>query len=112
MTHKLDDIQAQKQALKPETLRSPNGDRLTHDDGFDALYLEIGRRVRHYRKERGFTQTALEKASGVSHVALNQLENRGQRASVHTLYVLAYLLDVSIYDLLPEQIPGMEDEQP
>ena len=59
-------------------------------------------RLREIRAERGFTQTELSKASGVSRVSINQIENEVRPCiKTSTIIKLAKALGVEPNDLFP-----------
>ena len=61
-----------------------------------------GRRIRAYRKLKGFTQESFAKELGVSVSILGEIE-RGNRLPDKSLIVrIADFLDVSIYELSPQ----------
>jgi transcriptional regulator with XRE-family HTH domain len=106
----LDRVLANKSMLKPGGRPAKLNVGHKSPDGFDVLYQEIGDRVRHARQNRRYTQEALAKAAGIGRTTMVNMEQHGQRISLHILYVLAYLLDVSIYDLLPPELVRNEDD--
>ena len=59
----------------------------------DALVAE---RIRHFRTDRGFTQSALAQALGLSYQQLQKYESDSNRVSAGKLYEIAKFLDVPI----------------
>ncbi len=62
----------------------------------DAISIDVGKRLRALRKERGLSLRALARASGLSANALSMIERGRTSPSVSTLYRLADALQVPI----------------
>lgn len=69
-------------------------------DGFDALYEGIGRRIVFVRKARGRTQSQSGIAVGLGRSSVANIEAGRQRPGVHVLMLIAAYLETSVTDLL------------
>ena len=56
----------------------------------------IGKRLRHYRQQRGLSLAALSALTGISDATLSRVENAQTPVSAHNLYILGKALDVDI----------------
>lgn len=70
----------------------------------EHLYVEIGRRVRMQREDRGLTQESLAKLIGLKRTSITNVENGKQKLLVHTFWDLARALEVRPADLLPQPV--------
>ncbi|MGE0212093.1 MAG: helix-turn-helix domain-containing protein [Parvibaculaceae bacterium] len=61
-----------------------------------AAGLDIGGRVKHFRKERGHSLSELSRLTGISEPTLSRVENGQSLVSAHSLYVLSTVLEVDI----------------
>ena len=88
LNHSGDESVAASVARGPETLRS----------AYDAarLAFEIGRSVRELRERRGWSQTQLANASGMTQSAVARFEAGGTVPTLMVLERLAMALDVSL----------------
>ena len=67
------------------------------------VYGFIGKNIRHYRKEKGWTQEQLADKSNYSKQFISNIENNvHQTFSLGTLWKLALVLDVDMYKLCIE----------
>jgi transcriptional regulator with XRE-family HTH domain len=62
-----------------------------------------GRRIRAYRKLKGFTQEGFSKELGVSVSILGEIERGNRLPSVDLLERIAHSLKISIDDLTPKE---------
>jgi transcriptional regulator with XRE-family HTH domain len=62
----------------------------------------VGRNVRRFRREKGWTQEALAVFAGVSQQSISDLENGKSNPTIMTLRELAQGLGVRPMDLLDE----------
>jgi len=62
----------------------------------DALDRLIGRKIRLYRKARGWTQTELARRIGVTYQQLQKYEQAGCRVSASMLFRIGLTLGVSL----------------
>ncbi|MFL6517751.1 transcriptional regulator with XRE-family HTH domain [Neobacillus sp. B4I6] len=62
-----------------------------------------GRRIRAYRKLKGFTQEGFSKELGVSVSILGEIERGNRLPAVDLLERIAYSLKISIDDLTPKE---------
>jgi transcriptional regulator with XRE-family HTH domain len=67
----------------------------------DNIAIQLGRKLRKLRKERGLTQAELAKLSGVGDKYLQDLEGKNPRnANLLTVQKLAKGLDISVSELI------------
>lgn len=64
-----------------------------------ALYEEIGRRIRAFRKDRGLTQGDLGAAVGLMRSSMANVEVGKQRTPLHTLITIAQCLGTDLQTL-------------
>ena len=62
----------------------------------------VGRNVRRFRREKGWTQEALAEFTGLSQQFISELENGKSNPTILTLHELAQGLGVRPMDLLDE----------
>ena len=67
-----------------------------HQDGSEAVSIQVGETIRELRKARGLSLRALARASHLSANALSMLERGLSSPSVSTLYRLAEALEIPI----------------
>ena len=72
---------------------------ITKDDR--KLYREIGRRLARIRKENKLTQEMLANQLGMSRTSITNYETGRNRMSVPVLYMIADVLEKSVYEFLP-----------
>lgn len=77
----------------------------------EALYREIGARIRAEREDLGFDQGELAEEIGLTRTSITNIEAGRQRMLIHTLYAIANALGVSITVLLPNTGNGETDIQ-
>src|SRR5882672_9908193 len=66
----------------------------------------LGKRVRQFRANKGWSQEQLEEKAGVERVYLSRIERGQQNPSILTVRALAKAFDISVQKLLPpEQKP-------
>ena len=63
-------------------------------------YVDLGRRIRKQRTQRGWTQEALAERINVSTSFVGHVERGTRKASLETLVAMANVLDVSLDYLL------------
>ncbi len=67
------------------------------------VYGFIGKNIRHYRKEKGWTQEQLADKSNYSKQFISNIENNvHQTFSLGTLWKLALVLEIDMYKLCIE----------
>ncbi len=71
-------------------------------DNRDAFYVEVGRRVRNARDERGLTQEALATLVSLTRTSITNIEKGRQKLLAHTIMDLATALKIPPATLLPE----------
>jgi len=64
--------------------------------------VEIGKKIKTMRKQKGLTQKELAQKLGVSQQMINQYENNSSNLTFETLQKIATALDVSINELIDE----------
>jgi DNA-binding XRE family transcriptional regulator len=67
----------------------------------NALYREVGKRVKSLREERGWTQTHLGNSLGLTRVSVYNIEVGKHRMLLNTVYDLALLFRVPVSKVLP-----------
>ncbi|RCW40584.1 helix-turn-helix domain-containing protein [Paenibacillus prosopidis] len=68
------------------------------------LYGEIGKRIRDARLKKRFTQEDLSSRVRLSRPSISNLENGLQNISLHTLYEICFVLEVSIHKIIPNNL--------
>jgi transcriptional regulator with XRE-family HTH domain len=63
-----------------------------------------GRRIRAFRKLKGFTQEGFAKEIGVSVSVLGEIERGNRMPSDHLVETAAHALNVSVKDLMPQEV--------
>ncbi len=69
-------------------------------DEVDAFYIEVGRRIRGARGDRGLTQADLAERVGLTRTSVTNLEAGRQRMPLHIFATLADALGVEPAQLL------------
>lgn len=69
----------------------------------ERLYNAIGRRIRVARTAHEMTQETLATRIDASRTTITNIEKGTQAATVHQLWSIAEVLNVSVGDLLPER---------
>jgi transcriptional regulator with XRE-family HTH domain len=73
--------------------------------------MTIGERVAYYRRRRGLSQVTLAELVGRTESWVEKIENgRAALDRVSVISQLAKMLDVSLHDLLPDDVVDVEDE--
>jgi transcriptional regulator with XRE-family HTH domain len=65
-----------------------------------AATAEFGKRVRHYRQERGLTQEGLASLSGLHWTFVGQVERGRRNLTLHNIIKLATALEVDAGELV------------
>ncbi len=76
-----------------------SGEKETFPAEFVERLLDTDSEIREWRKYRGFSQTSLAKATGLSQAAIAQIENGKRRPTVDTARKIANALNCEIDDL-------------
>ena len=63
-------------------------------------YKNIGRRIRHYRKRRGYTQEQLGLSINTSGAYISNIERGVKKPSLDNLVSIADILDVTVNDII------------
>ena len=63
-------------------------------------YKNIGRRIRHYRKRRGYTQEQLGLSINTSGAYISNIERGVKKPSLDNLASIADILDVTVNDMI------------
>ena len=63
-------------------------------------YKNIGRRIRHYRKRRGYTQEQLGLSINTSGAYISNIERGVKKPSLDNLASIADILDVTVNDII------------
>lgn len=77
----------------------------------DAIYAEIGRRIKQHREAAGLTQASLAIQVGLARSSVTNIENGIQRIQVDTLYAVARALAIEPAVLMAEGVPILDEEQ-
>ena len=78
---------------------------LTEDGGdvtADAIYRDIGSKVRQARSEKGTTQGELASRANLTRTSISNIEAGRQRVTLYALLRMAEALDVAPATLLPD----------
>lgn len=71
-------------------------------------YKRIGKRIRHYRKRRGFTQEQLGLSINTSGAYISNIERGVKKPSLDNLAAIAEILDVTINDMITPMYDDLE----
>ena len=63
-------------------------------------YKEVGRRIRYYRRKRGFTQEQLAFEINTSAAYLSNIERAIKKPSLQKLIKISEILEISVNDLV------------
>lgn len=66
----------------------------------DSFYVELGKRIRDARKQRGFTQDKLARALQLTRTSVTNIEGGKQPVFAHQLVLCARTLGVTVDSLL------------
>lgn len=64
--------------------------------GYKMDYTYMGKQIRHYRRARGMSQTALAEALGLSAAHVGHIERGSRHASLETVVAISRQLEVSL----------------
>ncbi|WP_369361784.1 helix-turn-helix domain-containing protein [Priestia megaterium] len=68
----------------------------------EILYSEIGNLIKKNRLLRKLTQEDLGNRVGLTRASITNIERGKQKISIHTLYLIADVLNISPQSLMPE----------
>ncbi len=68
----------------------------------EEMHLEVGRRIRELRQEKGLLQEELARTAGLSASALSNFEQGRRRISLEWLRKISKVLGVTVSDLIPD----------
>lgn len=68
----------------------------------NRLYELIGNKLRGRREELRLTQAQIAERLGVTRTSITNIESGTQRVPLHVLLEIVDLLEVSLYDVLPD----------
>lgn len=74
----------------------------------DIDYYEIGRRIRTARNHKRMTADQLSEKVGLASESLRHIENGSSNPSLHTLFRIAQILNVSL-DYLTARTPALSE---
>ena len=77
----------------------------------DALYRELGQRLRSVRKERSLTQDQVATAISMERTSISNVESGRQRLPLHTLYQYCSVLGVDVAHVLPDPLTSRSTKQ-
>ncbi|HVN75227.1 MAG TPA: helix-turn-helix transcriptional regulator [Thermoanaerobaculaceae bacterium] len=67
----------------------------------DVFYVELGKRIKHVRQQKGLTQQALADAIMLTRTSITNIECGRQPVMTHHLVRIANTLGVEVHTLLP-----------
>ena len=70
-------------------------------------YKNIGRRIRHYRKRRGYTQEQLGLSINTSGAYISNIERGVKKPSLDNLVSIAETLDITVNDMIMPKHDGL-----
>ena len=68
----------------------------------DDLYVDFGRKVRHFRKTRKLSQDDVALLTNIGRASIAAIERGRQAVALHQALALCEALDVNLPDLLPK----------
>jgi len=68
---------------------------------YEYVYREIGDSIQRLRDRKRLTQEALAAGVGLSRTSIVHIEKGRQKPPLDKLYLIAELLDVDVFELLP-----------
>jgi len=68
----------------------------------EEMHVEVGRRIRELRQEKGLLQEELARTAGLSASALSNFEQGRRRISLEWLRKISKVLGVTVSDLIPD----------
>ncbi len=68
----------------------------------EEMHVEVGRRIRELRQEKGLLQEELARKAGLSASALSNFEQGRRRISLEWLRKISKVLGVTVSDLIPD----------
>ena len=77
----------------------------------EDIKVTIGKNIRIFRKQKGYTLQSLSKQIGITHQQLSRIEN-GMGTSTHTLERIAAVLDVDMKELMEEPEINLKNSIP
>lgn len=100
-------IQSTEQVVNETQCNGPMGSLMEPEDkALDSFMVQVGRRVRDLRAQRGWSGRRLSEISGVSLRYLSLLENGKGNASTAVLFKLARALECPIEQLVSDDVSG------
>lgn len=70
-------------------------------------YVSIGKRIKSFRNEKGWTQAVLAEKSGVEPSNISHIERAATKVSLPTLISIANALDVSLDEIVYNSLVKM-----
>jgi transcriptional regulator with XRE-family HTH domain len=77
----------------------------------DALYKLIGEKIKISRQKLGISQDKLAEEMNLSRASIVNIEKGRQKATIHFLYKVAYVLEVKPTEILPESVKVFSSTQ-
>ena len=71
-------------------------------------YFTLGKNIKKYRRERGFTQENLSEKADISNVFMSQIETATRKPSLETVVKISRALNVSLDLLINEMVNSSE----
>jgi transcriptional regulator with XRE-family HTH domain len=72
-------------------------------DRYTYELIELGKRIRYYRKRNKLTQLDLELRSGINNGDISRIENGQKNIELYTIVKLAEALEVDLVDLFKKK---------
>ena len=71
-------------------------------------YKNIGKRIRHYRKRRGYTQEQLGLSINTSGAYISNIERGVKKPNLDNLAAIAEILDITINDMIVHEYDDLD----
>lgn len=71
-------------------------------------YKKIGKRIRHYRKRRGYTQEQLGLSINTSGAYISNIERGVKKPNLDNLAAIAEILDITINDMIVQEYDDLD----
>ena len=72
-------------------------------DRYTYELIELGKRIRYFRKRNKLTQIDLELKSGINNGDISRIENGQKNIELYTIVKLAEALEVELVDLFKKK---------
>ncbi len=75
-----------------------------------SLYITIGLKIKEFRQNRGLNQEKFAKLLNLTRASIVNIEQGRQRLSIHLLYDICKIVNVTIKDILPDLLEDDKTE--